>query len=101
MKKICALGLLLICGLFAGCNRYVEPQAERRAVPSNTDYVVEALFVVDGATVYRFHDKGEWRYFVLPVGSTLGQHKTTDDDKTIVHPHSIPTVKPVPVERGR
>ena len=99
-KSVIGLILGIVVTVSAtGCGS--EPKAERQAVSSNSGYVVEALFVVDGATVYRFHDKSEWRYFVLPAGQTMGRYTTSNGKTTTSHPSTVPTIVPVPVERGK
>ena len=60
MKKLafflifCALGL-------SSCFRNITPQADLAS--SNPDAKVQLLFEVDGCKVYRFFDRGNFRYF--------------------------------------
>lgn len=46
--------------LLAACSK--DPIAT--AQTDNKDYVVETLFTKDDCTVYRFKDRGYYRYFV-------------------------------------
>lgn len=37
------------------------------------EHQLTALFVVDGFTVYRFKDSGEFHYIVVPVPKPIGE----------------------------
>lgn len=72
MSRIRLLLISSIAILLSGCPGKGEPVTPSE---SHDDYDVEKLFIVDGCTVYRFHDNGYRHYFTTCDGAT--QHKHT------------------------
>jgi hypothetical protein len=64
MKRITALCLL---ALLVGCDGGRAPELSQ---PVGHGYEVERLFTHEGCTVYRFMERGGYRYFTNCSGST-------------------------------
>lgn len=59
-------------GVFlAGCNNDEKPYVEPKVSVQQPDesYTVRQLFDVEGCKMFRFYDKGEWRYFAKCTNS--------------------------------
>jgi hypothetical protein len=84
MKK-----LIIIALLFASCDEGREPEKEVKS--TNESYRIQLLFSVDGCKVYRFYDKGEWRYFANTKGSVSSYHSEQSGKTRTTEQHSIET----------
>lgn len=47
-----------------------EKDAEQTVNSTNNEFKVELLFTVDGVKVYRFEDRGSFKYFTNTSGNT-------------------------------
>lgn len=84
---ICLSACALSATALTGCAKTTPP--ERKVEVSNSGFALDQLFTDDrGNTVYRFFDKGDWRYYVVgPDGRAqmLPSTRTARDD-TFVEP---------------
>lgn len=62
-----ALIPILIALALSGCARH---GAETK-LSDNAEFDISRLFTVDGCSVYRFADGGNWRYFTNCSGTTM------------------------------
>lgn len=71
--------VLLAAIVGAGCAKAARQVEVKDSI---ADYHVGKLFEVDGITVYRFSDSGNWHYFASrgAVQSRVSQGKTTRPD---------------------
>lgn len=64
--KLSLIIVILVC-MMTSCNvktiKEDKPEIETLTEYNTTDYDVTKLFTVDGITVYRFYDRGSFRYF--------------------------------------
>lgn len=76
MKKALVLFALLFV---SGCD-FIETKKpepiEGMKRETQLDYSVEFLFETDGVKIYRFFNKGEYRYFATKGGTILNQTQT-------------------------
>jgi hypothetical protein len=83
------LVVLSIPALLAGCAAKAPPP-EKRVEVSNVGFQLDQLFTdARGYTVYRFYDKGEYRYYVVgPDGGAqmLPTTKTVHDPEPYYDP---------------
>lgn len=50
-----------------------------------SEYKIKFLFEVDGVKIYRFHDRGEYRYFATKGGSVLNQTQSRRVGKRTIY----------------
>lgn len=91
MKKNIFLALLL-CLLLVGCDntpiKMDKPEIETHTETRTTDYEVTKLFTVDGMTVYRFYDKGRYRYFVSNgelIDTTIDEEEEEEEESEMAN----------------
>ncbi|GHU58823.1 hypothetical protein FACS189444_3120 [Spirochaetia bacterium] len=70
MKKF-LLAVVLAAALFTACDRTNYRKAEVK--DAEKDYYTVFLFEVEGVRIYRFHDKGDYRY--LAIGGQVYDQK--------------------------
>lgn len=57
------------------------------------DQTLVEVVSINGCMVYRFYDKGEYRYFTTCEGTVSGGHTTQSGKTSIFYPDSIQTTR--------
>ena len=74
MQRVAILAVSIAS--LAGCK--ASPQPERKVEVSNAGYELSQLFTDDrGNTIYRFYDRGDWRYYAVAPDGTPQMLPTT------------------------